>query len=166
MGLDLRRRRSNAHLQPVVLVHPQGCGFVHFADRRSAEAALEMNGGQVMGSTVRVSWGRCEGSTSPMSFDARPNVPQLGVEGVVGYSLHFQLLYLGPMMFFFRSTKPPPPGGYAGGGSFSYGGYGGAAGYDAYGYGSAADPYAYGGYYGEGVSPFSDEGLLRDDALD
>jgi len=37
----------------------KGCGFVQFADRKSAEDAIESLNGTVIGkNTVRLSWGR------------------------------------------------------------------------------------------------------------
>ncbi|KAL9392738.1 hypothetical protein Peur_016658 [Populus x canadensis] len=56
------------------------CGFVQFADRSSAEEALKMlNGAQLSGQNIRLSWGR-----NPSNKQAQPDANQYG-GGYYGY---------------------------------------------------------------------------------
>ncbi|CAK7351153.1 unnamed protein product [Dovyalis caffra] len=65
------------------------CGFVQFADRSSAEEALKMlNGVQLSGQSIRLSWGRSPSNKQiygmPLYLQAQPDANQYGA-GYYGY---------------------------------------------------------------------------------
>uniref|UniRef100_A0A1J3GC13 Polyadenylate-binding protein RBP45C n=1 Tax=Noccaea caerulescens TaxID=107243 RepID=A0A1J3GC13_NOCCA len=103
------------------LVHvkiPAGkrCGFVQYANRASAEQALSaLNGTQLGGQSIRLSWGR-----SPSNKQTQPDQAQYGGGGGGGYYGYHPQGYEG------YGYAPPPQdpqayyGGYPGAG---YGGY-------------------------------------------
>ncbi|KAL2244915.1 UNVERIFIED_CONTAM: Polyadenylate-binding protein RBP45 [Sesamum indicum] len=112
------------------------CGFVQFTDRSCAEEALRiLNGTQLGGQSIRLSWGR-----SPSNKQV--NIPQAKFLLWVSYAEFQQLIY---SMF-----QPQVDPNQWGGGYYGY-----APGYETYGYAPAAqDPNLYyAGYPGYGNYP-------------
>ncbi|KAJ8761875.1 hypothetical protein K2173_005586 [Erythroxylum novogranatense] len=90
------------------------CGFVQFADRSCAEEALRnLNGTQLNGQNIRLSWGR-----SPSNKQPRPDANQWnGGGGYYGYAQGYENYGYG------APAAPQDPNMYYGGGYPSYGNY-------------------------------------------
>ncbi|KAI9026940.1 hypothetical protein DFJ74DRAFT_529873 [Hyaloraphidium curvatum] len=92
----------------------KGCGFVQYADRPSAEMAIQMlNGYNLGGSRIRLSWGRSHTASragySPPMLPPIPAYPPMGVGMGVGmpYGIPAYPVYQVPMMM--PVALPPQP---------------------------------------------------------
>uniref|UniRef100_A0A6N2K9V1 RRM domain-containing protein n=1 Tax=Salix viminalis TaxID=40686 RepID=A0A6N2K9V1_SALVM len=103
------------------LVHvkiPAGkrCGFVQFANRTCAEQALSMlNGTQIAGQNIRLSWGR-----SPSNKQAQPEQSQWNGGGYYGYPQGYDAYDYAAAAAAAAAAAPQDPSMYYGG----YPGYG------------------------------------------
>ncbi|KAL9671118.1 hypothetical protein QQ045_008684 [Rhodiola kirilowii] len=96
------------------------CGFVQFAERSCAEQALQMlNGTQLGGQSVRLSWGRTPSNRQNPSGAAQQADPNTWNNGYYGYGNGYEAYGYAPA----APAAPQDPNMYYAGGYPGYGNY-------------------------------------------